>query len=109
MNTIFKLVGEDKDVQAAITTARGNVIEQVEGSDRFIQRFKSLTATVDRVLRQAEEAEDPRATLEAVREARGLLDLESKVTITLLGIRDGQLLLEEQPEYRKQVEKRISR
>ena len=83
-------VAADKKVRSAVDIAKSHAIREAQGVDVFRRRFEELRAKVDDRLGKAEIANDDDIIVKYLREARGLLDLESKVVLQILGLKDNE-------------------
>ena len=81
-------VAADKKVRSAVDIAKSHAIREAQGVDVFRRRFEELRQKVDDRLGKAETANDDDLIVKYLREARGLLDLESKVVLQILGLKD---------------------
>ncbi len=83
------IVESDEQVQEVIEQAKSGIINRLQGPQRFESRLQELREKIDTVLEVAKEKKDYDLTIRAFREARGLLDLESRIILGLLGLKTG--------------------
>ena len=76
-----------KNEHMITAVARNQVVNEEEGTARFQRRFVELRQKVDDRLTKAETANDDDLIVKYLREARGLLDLEAKVVLQILGLK----------------------
>lgn len=94
LGSVSEEVRADPRVGEAVENAVIATVEAANGAERFNQRVATLTGKIDILLEQAEQAQNVGAQIAAIREARGLLDLESKVVIGMLGLKGDDKPLE---------------
>lgn len=87
--TVAASLSSSPAVKKATAKAVTATVENLSSTERFHQRFSELRGKIDSLLLTAEKQRDGGLQIQAIREARGLLDLESKVVLQILGMKGG--------------------
>lgn len=94
MTFVAAAVQADPRVEKATEHAVTATLDNLSTTDQFRARFSEMRRKIDTILEYAEQENNVNQQIAAIREARGLMDLEARVILQILGMKNDNQPLE---------------